>query len=379
MRDRHKQIILIVDDMPANIDILSAILKEDYTVKAATNGLKALEIAESATPPDLILLDVMMPDMDGYEVCRRLKENPLTRRIPVIFVTTRGEIDDEATGFACGAADYLSKPVTTSKVRARVRTHLALYDQNQVLEEKVRERTTELNDTRLEIIRRLGLAAEYKDNETGMHVIRMSHYSQFIAREYGLSAGEAELVLHAAPMHDVGKIGIPDRVLLKPAKLDDNEWNIMRTHCNIGYKIIGNHPSELLKTAAVAAYTHHEKWDGSGYPRRLKQEDIPLIGRIIAVADVFDALTSVRPYKQAWPVEDAVAEIRKCSGSHFDPALVEAFSKRIPEILEVKQRFADVAVLLPSLSPEVAHEQHLDRQRTLKSHEPGYLSQKKAH
>jgi len=354
MKNRRKQSILIVDDIPANIDILSAILKENYTVKAATSGLKALGIAESATPPDLVLLDVMMPDMDGYEVCRRLKQNPLTRQIPVIFVTSRGEIEDEATGFACGAVDYLSKPVSTSIVRARVRTHLALYDQHLVLEDRVRERTAELNDTRLEIIRRLGRAAEYKDNETGMHVIRMSHYSQFIAQEYGLSAGEAELILHAAPMHDVGKIGIPDRVLLKPAKLDDEEWNIMRTHSYIGYKIIGDHPGELLKTAAVAAYTHHEKWDGSGYPRRLKKENIPLIGRIIAVADVFDALTSVRPYKEAWPVEDAVAEIRKCSGSHFDPALVEAFSKRIPEILEVKQQFADAAALIPSLSPRVA-------------------------
>jgi cyclic di-GMP phosphodiesterase len=354
MRNSDRQTILIVDDIPANIDILSAILKENYTVKAATNGRKALGIAESAIPPDLILLDVMMPGMDGYEVCRRLKENPLTRGIPVIFVTTRGEIEDEATGFACGAVDYLNKPVSPPIVRARVRTHLALYDQNRALEERVRERTAELNDTRLEIIRRLGLAAEYKDNETGLHVIRMSRYSQLIAQEYGLSAGEAELVLHAAPMHDIGKIGIPDRVLLKPARLDDEEWSIMRTHCYIGYKIIGDHPGELLKTAAVAAYSHHEKWDGSGYPRRLKQENIPLIGRIIAVADVFDALTSVRPYKKAWPVTEAVAEIRKGSGSHFDPALVEAFSKRLPEILEVKRQFADVAAIVPSLSPEVA-------------------------
>jgi len=373
MSNQNKQTILVVDDIPANIDILSAILKENYTVKAATNGLKALDIAGSTTPPDLILLDVMMPDMDGYEVCRRLKENPLTRRIPVLFVTARGEIEDEATGFACGAVDYLSKPVSHSIVRARVRTHLALYDQNRVLEDKVRERTAELNDTRLEIIRRLGLAAEYKDNETGMHVIRMSHYSHLIAQEYGLSDGEAELVLHAAPMHDVGKIGIPDRVLLKPGKLDDEEWNIMRTHSYIGYKIIGDHPGELLKTAAVAAYTHHEKWDGSGYPRRLKQENIPLIGRIIAVADVFDALTSVRPYKKAWPVEDAVAEIRKSSGSHFDPELVEAFNKRIPGILQIKQQFADVAALIPSLSAEVTHELPLDGQSLL-IQEGGYVS-----
>ena len=349
MSNRQKQIILIVDDIPVNIDILSIILKEDYAVKAATNGRKALAIAGSATPPDLILLDVMMPDMDGYAVCRHLKENPLTRRIPVIFVTTRGEIEDEAAGFACGAVDYLTKPVSSSIVLARVRAHLALYDQSRVLADKIRERTAELNETRLEIVRRLGRAAEYRDNETGMHVIRMSCYSQIIASEHGLPDGEAELILHSAPMHDVGKIGVPDRVLLKPGKLNDEEWNIMRSHCDIGYKILGDHPCELLKTAAVAAYTHHEKWDGSGYPRQLKQENIPLIGRIMAVADVFDALTSVRPYKKAWPVEDAVAEIQKCSGSHFDPALVDAFSKRIPEVLEIKEQFADDETMIPFL------------------------------
>ncbi|BCS52040.1 two-component system response regulator [Geobacter sp. SVR] len=347
MGKQHKQTILIVDDIPANIDILSSILRQEYALKAASNGRKALEIAASAAPPDLILLDVLMPEMDGFEVCRRLKENPLTRRIPVIFVTARDEIEDEAAGFACGAVDYIGKPVSPSIVQARVRTHLALYDQNRALEDKVRERMAELNDTRLQIIRRLGRAAEYKDNETGMHVIRMSRYSQLISQEYGLSHGEAELVLHAAPMHDVGKIGIPDRILLKPAKLDDKEWSIMRAHSYIGYRIIGDHPGELLKAAAIAAYTHHEKWDGSGYPRRLKHEDIPLIGRIIAVADVFDALTSVRPYKAAWPVEEAVTEIRRCSGSHFDPALVEAFTRRMPEILEVKQQFADVTAEAP--------------------------------
>lgn len=341
MKDLHKQCILVVDDLPANIDILSAILKKKYLVKAATNGRKALEIAMSATPPDLILMDVMMPELDGFEVCRRLKQNPLTRRIPVIFVTARGEVKDETTGFACGAVDYINKPVSAAIVEARVRTHLELYDQNSALEDKVRVRAAELSDTRLEIIKRLGLAAEYKDNETGMHVIRMSHYSQLIALECGFSSGEAELVLHAAPMHDIGKIGIPDRVLLKPDKLDDDEWNIMRTHSFIGYKIIGVHPGELLKTAAISAYTHHEKWDGSGYPRRMKGEEIPLIGRIIAIADVFDALTSVRPYKKAWSVEDAVTEIRYCSGSHFDPALVESFCKRIPEMLEVKRQFSD--------------------------------------
>ena len=318
--------VLIVDDTPDNISLLKAALMEEYSIKVATRGLKAIEIAR-AMPVDLILLDVMMPEMDGFETCRRLKADPLTRKIPVIFITARGEIDDETKGFACGGVDYITKPISASIVRARTKTHLALYDQNRALEIRVQERTAELKESRLEILNRLGRAAEYRDNETGLHVVRMSRFCKIIGLQYGLPEEEAELLLNVAPMHDIGKIGIPDRVLLKPGRLDPEERAIIETHCEIGRQIIGTHSSDLL--------------NGSGYPRGLAGSEIPLFSRILAVADVFDALTSVRPYKKAWTVEDAVAEITLCSGSHFDPSLVQAFLNCLPKIVEVKQQFAD--------------------------------------
>ena len=336
--------VLIVDDTPDNISLLKAALMDEYSIKVATRGLKALEIARSM-PVDIILLDVMMPEMDGFETCRRLKEEAATRSIPVVFVTARGEVDDEAKGFSCGGVDYITKPISACIVRARVKTHLALYDQNRALEYRVQERTVELKESRLEILNRLGRAAEYRDNETGLHVVRMSRFCKIIALEYGLSAAEAELLLNVAPMHDIGKIGIPDRVLLKPGKLDAEERRIIETHCEIGRQIIGSHTSDLLNASATIAYTHHEKWDGSGYPQGLSGVEIPLFSRILAIADVFDALTSVRPYKKAWSSEDAVAEIKSCSGSHFDPALVGVFLGCLPKIREVKRQFADVPVV----------------------------------
>lgn len=339
MKNDNRQTVLIVDDIPENIDILIEPLKDLYTIRAARNGVDALAIAGSDAPPDLILLDVMMPEMDGYEVCRTLKANVRTRRIPVVFVTALNEIEDEKTGFEVGGVDYITKPIKPEIVRARVRTHLALYDINRTLEEKVQERTLELNETRLEIIHRLGIAAEYKDNETGQHIMRMSQYCQQIGQEYGLKKEELQLLKNAAPMHDVGKIGVPDRILQKPGKLDAEEWEIMKTHTTIGGVIIGDHPSTLLKTARIIALSHHEKWDGSGYPLGLSGNDIPLFGRIVALADVFDALTSERPYKRAWKIEDAIAEIKKGSGTHFDPDLVTAFNKALPRIIEIKQEY----------------------------------------
>lgn len=337
---RPCQTILVVDDVPENILILADILSGKYRVKAANNGKKALQIAFD-TVPDIILLDIMMPCMDGYEVCRRLKEDPRTRGIPVIFITAMGEIEDETRGFALGAVDYITKPVSPPIVLARVETHLQLHDQNRALEKKVRQRTAELDNTRLEIIRRLGLAAEYRDNETGMHVIRMSHYSCIIARGMGMHETEINLILNATPMHDVGKIGISDKILLKPGKLDPDERKIMERHAEFGARIIGKHDSPLLQMARLAALTHHEKWNGQGYPQRLKGEEIPLIGRIVAIADVFDALTSKRPYKPAWPLEKAVALIQEESGRHFDPALVPVFMDNLPQILEIMTTHAD--------------------------------------
>jgi putative two-component system response regulator len=259
----------------------------------------------------------------------------------VLFITAKESPEDEQKGFDLGCVDYITKPVSAPRVRARVRTHLALHDQNRSLEAAVRDRTRELQRTRLEIIQRLGRAAEFRDNETGMHVIRMSHASQIIALELGLPELEAETLLQAAPMHDIGKIGIPDRVLLKPGKLDAEEWVIMRRHPEIGHGIIGSHTSPLLIMAAEVALSHHEKWDGSGYPRGLRGDAIPLASRIVAVADVFDALTSVRPYKPAWPVEAAVAELVRGSGGHFEPRIVDAFLARLPDVLAVTAAFGD--------------------------------------
>ncbi|MCG8569551.1 MAG: two-component system response regulator [Spirochaetes bacterium] len=338
--------ILIVDDNTINIKILNDLLREQFKVSAATNGKEALDIVFSQNPPDLILLDIMMPGMDGYEVCKQIMMNEKTREIPVIFVTAKGEATDEERGFKVGAVDYITKPIKPSVVFARVQTHLdlkeareKLQNQNQILEQKVVERTKEVVETRLEIIQRLGRAAEYKDNETGMHVIRMSKISQLIALAAGEKKEFAELILNAAPMHDVGKIGIPDHILLKPGKLTAEEWSIMKKHPQIGANIIDQHPSALLTQAHAAALTHHEKWDGSGYPAGLKETSIPLIGRIVAIADVFDALTSKRPYKEPWPIEQAIDLIESEKNKHFDPELVDAFLTIIEEVKAIHCQF----------------------------------------
>ncbi len=337
----EKPIVLVVDDLPDNITLLSSILSSTYRVLAANSGETALLLAVK-NPPDIILLDIMMPGYDGYEVCRRLKADPRTRNIPVIFITALGEVDDERLGFELGAVDYITKPVSPPIVMARVKTQLALYNQNRILEEKVSQRTEEVAKSRLEIIRRLGLAAEYRDNETGMHVIRMSYFARLIARKIGLDTSEADIILNAAPMHDVGKIGISDSILMKPARLTDEERLVMQKHCEFGAEIIGNHNDRLLNTARIAALTHHEKWDGTGYPVGLSGEDIPLVGRILSIADVFDALTSERPYKKAWSIDDAFNHLQKESGKHFDPQLIKAFLASREEILEIIQTHADI-------------------------------------
>ncbi len=336
-----KATVLIVDDNSDNLDVLSGVLRPFYKVKAAINGELALKVAGAKNKPDIILLDIMMPGMDGYEVCRRLKSDPSTANIPVVFVTAKSETKDEQTGFELGAVDYITKPISVPIVLARVSTQLALYNQQRELEVLVKQRTQELEDTRLEIIQRLGCAAEYKDNETGLHVIRMSWYSRFLAEQIQANADWVELVYNAAPMHDIGKIAIPDRVLLKPGKLDQEEWRIMQTHVECGVEILGEHDSDLLTMAREIALYHHEKYDGSGYPNGVSGEDIPLSARIVAIADVFDALTSVRPYKAAWPLEKAVALLEEEAGKHFDPVLVPAFIECLPRVLEIKDKYMD--------------------------------------
>lgn len=333
-----KQTVLIVDDTPDSIEILEGVLNEDYYIKAAKNGKMAIKIAE-LTCPDIILLDIMMPDMDGYEVCKRLKNNPITKAIPVIFISARGDAINEARGFEIGAVDYITKPISASIVLSRVKTHLALYNQNRALEIQVAEKTKELTETRIEIIRRLGMAAEYRDNETGMHIYRVSEFCRIIALNYGFPENEADLLLNVSPMHDIGKIGISDTILKKPDKLSKEEFDIVKQHTNIGASIIGDHNSELLRTARIVALEHHEKWNGSGYPNGLAGDDINIFARITAVADVFDALTSKRPYKEAWKVEDALDYIRTESGKHFDPKVVDAFFKGLDCILLIKEKY----------------------------------------
>lgn len=336
-----KQSILVVDDTLENVDLLTEILREEYRVRVAMSGEKALKFLYSDDPPDLILLDIMMPGLSGLDICRQLKADPEKRRIPIIFVTAMATVDDERTGFEAGAVDYITKPISPAIVKARVRTHLALNDQTRELERMVRQRSLELLTTRQQIIHRLGRAAEFKDNETGNHVLRMSHYARLIAQARGLDEEMVETIFRTAPMHDIGKIGIPDAILLKPGKLDTREWAVMHLHPVMGAEIIGKHDNELLETARIIALTHHEKWDGSGYPQRLAGEGIPLPGRIVAIADVFDALVSTRPYKPAMSVPTALEYMESATGSHFDPQLMAAFQSALLEILRIREIYAD--------------------------------------
>jgi putative two-component system response regulator len=326
--ENQQPTILIVDDEPVNLRVLKQILQQDYRLIFAKSGAEALRLAQSKSP-NLILLDIMMPDITGLEVCKQLKEASNTTKIPIIFVTALNDHDDEAQGLELGAVDYITKPVSAAVVKARVATHLSLVQAD------------ELKRTRLQIIQRLGHASEYKDNETGMHVMRMSHYSKVIALAYGFCEQQADNLLHASPMHDLGKIGIPDSIMLKPGKLTDEEFAIMKTHPIIGANILGDDDSDLITLAKTVALTHHEKWDGTGYPEGLAGVNIPIEGRIVALADVFDALTSVRPYKDAWTVEDAMVFIKAQSGIHFDPELVVLFEEKLPQILIIKNRWKD--------------------------------------
>lgn len=333
-----KKTVLIVDDNPENIEVIAGILKQEgYKLKAATSGEETLRIAFSGTPPDLILLDIMMPGMNGYEVCARLKSDLRTRSIPIIFVTARISGEDEARGFAIGAIDYIHKPVGPEVIRARVSTHLRLADQNLELERRVAETTAEIEETRREIVRRLSVAGEFRDNDTGQHVMRVGRLTALLAEKSGLNQMEVSLLRDAAQMHDVGKIGIPDHILLKPGKYTPEERAIMETHCEIGSKIIGDHKSNLLKSARLIAIAHHEKWDGTGYPNRLSEGEIPFEARLTAVADVFDALISKRSYKEPWSLIKVYKYMEEESGKSFDPQIITLLlnsKKEIEKILE---------------------------------------------
>jgi len=350
MDKSNDPMILIVDDIAGNIDLLAEILKDDYQIKVARNGEQALEIVRLNPQIALILLDIMMPGIDGYEVCRRLKEEEKSENIPVIFVTAMDDVADERRGFQLGAVDFLKKPVSAPIVQARVKNHIALHNQNRVLETKVAEKTKllqnaliQLKESSLETIYRLTQAAEYRDEDTGEHIQRMSHYAAAVARELGASAKTVEQILRAAPMHDIGKIGIPDRILLKPDKLDAEEWEIMKQHTTIGGKILSNSSAGFIRLGEKIALSHHEKWDGSGYPEGLEGKQIPLVGQIVAIADVFDALTTRRPYKKPFSLEVTYDILNESSGSHFNPQVVEAFFTVEEEILAIKDKYKDSA------------------------------------
>ena len=339
--------ILIVDDSKANVDLLVSALGKKYKLSVAMDGNAALSQARE-NAPDLILLDVMMPVMDGFEVCSRLKADPSTNSIPIIFITALDESDSVTKGFKLGAVDFITKPFRISELNARVHTHLslrnammALSDQNRILDIRVKERTKELSDTRLKIIYRLSRAAEYRDNDTGMHIKRLSHLCRILAAACGCDEETCEIIFNASPMHDIGKIGIPDAVLLKPGRLDAAEWKIMQTHTTMGAEILSGHDSLLIKMGGLIALTHHEKWDGSGYPQGFSEYQIPFGGRVVAVCDVFDALTSKRPYKEAWQPSEAFDEIRASSGSAFDPKLVECFLKCQTDLIGIIKGFQE--------------------------------------
>ncbi|MCB1954381.1 MAG: response regulator [Rhodocyclaceae bacterium] len=318
--------LLIADDEPVNLQAMRAILADDYRLVFARNGREALA-AVSKHQPSLILIDIQMPDMDGYAVCQRLKADPATSAIPVIFVTSLSDVGNEAAGFAAGAVDYIIKPVSPAVVRARVHTHLSLV------------RATCLEQSWRDAIGMLGEAGHFHDHDTGVHIWRMAAYARALAEASGWDAERADLLEMAAPMHDTGKIGIPNAILRKPGKLDADEWVVMKTHTTIGHGILTRSDAPVFLMAAEVALRHHEKWDGSGYPDGLAGEIIPESARIVALADVFDALTVQRPYKAAWPVERAMETIRADSGRHFEPRLVARFEAILPAILDIKQRW----------------------------------------
>ena len=316
--------ILIVDDSPANLAILRQILEPDYRLIFAQSGVEALALI-TKVKPSLILLDIQMPDMSGYQVCQTLKSNPETESIPIIFVTSLSDQGNEETGFTVGCVDYLSKPVVASLVKARVRTHLSLVN------------TSQLEKSQRDAVFILGEAGHYKDNDTGVHIWRMAAYSRVLAEAMGWSKSEAELLSLAAPMHDTGKIGIPDAVLTKPGKLNAQEWSIMQQHCQIGYQILSKSDEPIFKLAATIALNHHEQWNGNGYPKGLTGVNIPESARIVAIADVFDALTMQRSYKAAWPLEQAYEMIIKGAVLHFDPTIVECFINNYSKLLTIKE------------------------------------------
>jgi putative two-component system response regulator len=356
-----KPTILIVDDTPDNLSLMTALLKDEYRVKVAHNGERALVLAKSQ-PPALILLDIMMPGIDGYEVCRRLKTDPDTETIPVIFLTAKAEVEDETLGLQLGAVDYIVKPISPPIMLARIKTHLMaksaadfLRGKSDVLEAQVARRTAEIQDLQDAMVLTMASLAETRDNETGNHLRRTQHYVKRLAEQLRhhpkyadlLPDRQIELLFKSAPLHDIGKVGIPDNILLKPGKLTDEEFAIMKTHTTLGRDTINRAEAELghevpfLRFAKEIALSHQEKWDGSGYPEGLAGEAIPLSARLMALADVYDALISRRVYKPAFSHDESARIIAEGRGRHFDPDVVDAFLAIREDCKAIAQRYAD--------------------------------------
>lgn len=338
--------ILLLDDREENVALLHEILRGAgyVNVKGIIDSREAVAVYKEFSP-DLLILDLNMPYLDGFEVMERLREIDRSDYLPILILTAEQDAVTRQRALKSGARDFLTKPFEPLEALARIWNllevrllHNRLRDQNKILEEAVRERTRELWQSRLDIIHRLSLAAEYRDDFTGVHLKQMSAYAVALAKAAGLDERELELLGHASQMHDIGKIRIPDQILLKPGKLSPEEWEIIKTHPAIGGEILAGSDSPLLQMAERIALTHHEKWDGSGYPKGLKKEKIPLEGRICAIADVFDALTSDRPYKKAWPLERAMDEIERGAGSHFDPELVPLFKENLAAMISIRER-----------------------------------------
>lgn len=354
MNTRNPSRILVIDDENFFLDLLAETLSGDYQVSLAKNAVAGLARANGRARPDLILLDISMPGMDGYQTIVELKKNPLTRDIPVIFLTARQRPEDELRGFELGAADYITKPISLPVLHARVRTQLAISRKRSALEELVRERTRELECTKDAIVFSMGEMAEARDQETGRHLLRCRAYVRLLAEQLArlpdysqrLDEKVIDAFARAAPLHDIGKIAVPEAILRKPGPLSDEEWVIMRQHPERGRRIIDRAEKQIgstqfIQVAREIAWAHHEKWDGSGYPRGLKGEEIPLSARLMAVADVYDALISKRCYKDARPHEVAVQSILEGSGSHFDPLVIDAFAKVQQLFDETAQRLKD--------------------------------------
>ena len=365
----EKPSILVVDDIVDNLSLMRAVLKDTYKVKVADNGVEALEIARGENPPDLILLDVMMPGMDGYEVCRTLKSEERTKTIPVIFLTAMTEIEDETKGLELGAADYITKPISPPIVLVRIKAQLQLKaaadflrDKNRYLEDEVAARTREVVAKTKEVealqdvtILAMASLAETRDNETGNHIRRTQHYVKILSNRLqqhpkfsaALTEDVIDMLVKSSPLHDIGKVGIPDSILLKPGRLSPEEFEIMKTHAILGQSAIRHAEEQLgkkvgfLDFAKEIAYFHHEKWDGSGYPAGIREEQIPVSARLMALADVYDALISWRIYKPAMPHSKAVEIICEGRGKHFDPDVVDAFLETQQEFLTTAEKYSD--------------------------------------